>query len=466
MQKQVDLKLIVAIVAAGLLSFCGVIVETAMNITFPKLMREFSINTATVQWMTTAYLLIVASIVPISAYLKRRFRTKTLFVTANFLFMVGLIVDALATNFPLLVAGRIIQGCGTGIALPLMFNIILDWAPADQKGTLMGVGTLITAIAPALGPTFGGIIVSQLNWHWIFMLLIPVLVISLLLGLYGIRQAQPIVKTSFDVVGWLLVILLFVGFTIGFSRLATITTQPLACVAWIVVGLIGLGGFVWRTQRAAQPLISLTIFKMRSYDFHLMAYFLVQICALGLAFILPNYIQLVNGKSALLAGLFVLPGAAIGAVFAPLGGRILDSFGAARPVLTGSTILVIAMALFTVLGMRLTGPFILAIYILLMIGIGLTMGNTMTSGLQQLSASQQADGNAVFNTLQQFAGAIGTSVVSAIITLVQVQASGTNAHRTALGSAMALGLLFILVVIELGVMVMAMKRRQSTGHVG
>ena len=175
MQKQVDLKLIVAIVAAGLLSFCGVIVETAMNITFPKLMREFSINTATVQWMTTAYLLIVASIVPISAYLKRRFRTKTLFVTANLLFMVGLIVDALATNFPLLVAGRIIQGCGTGIALPLMFNIILDWAPADQKGTLMGVGTLITAIAPALGPTFGGIIVSQLNWHWIFMLLIPVL---------------------------------------------------------------------------------------------------------------------------------------------------------------------------------------------------------------------------------------------------------------------------------------------------
>ena len=290
--------------------------------------------------------------------------------------------------------------------------------------------------------------------------------ISLLLGLYGIRQAQPIVKTSFDVVGWLLVILLFVGFTIGFSRLATITTQPLACVAWIVVGLIGLGGFVWWTQRAAQPLISLTIFKVRSYDFHLMAYFLVQICALGLAFILPNYIQLVNGKSALLAGLFVLPGAAIGAVFAPLGGRILDSFGAARPVLTGSTILVIAMALFTVLGMRLTGPFILAIYILLMIGIGLTMGNTMTSGLQQLSASQQADGNAAFNTLQQFAGAIGTSVVSAIITLVQAQASGTNAHRTALGSTMALGLLFILVVIELGVMIMAMKRRQSTSHVG
>ncbi|MGO3490696.1 MAG: DHA2 family efflux MFS transporter permease subunit [Lactiplantibacillus plantarum] len=461
MEKRVDLKLILAIVAAGLLSFCGVIVETAMNITFPKLMREFALNTATVQWMTTAYLLVVAIIVPISAFLKRRFRTKTLFVTANLLFILGLVVDAAATSFPVLVTGRIIQGMGTGIALPLMFNIIIDWAPARQKGTLMGIGTLITAIAPALGPTFGGLIVSWMDWHWIFVLLIPVLVISLVLGLYAIRQAQPTVKVGFDVVGWLMIVLLFVGFTIGFSKLATITTQPLIFVAWLVVGMIGLVGFVIRTRRAAQPLINLAIFTTKSYDLHLMAYFLVQICALGLAFILPNYIQLVNGKSALLAGLFVLPGAAIGAVFAPLGGRILDSLGAAKPVLTGSTILVIAMALFTVLGMHLSGGLILAIYILLMIGIGLTMGNTMTSGLQQLSAEHQADGNAVFNTMQQFAGAIGTSVVSAVITLVQVQTTGTSAHRTALGSTMALGLLMILVLIELGTMILAMKTRQA-----
>ena len=227
MEKRVDLKLILAIVAAGLLSFCGVIVETAMNITFPKLMREFALNTATVQWMTTAYLLVVAIIVPISAFLKRRFRTKTLFVTANLLFILGLVVDAAATSFPVLVTGRIIQGMGTGIALPLMFNIIIDWAPARQKGTLMGIGTLITAIAPALGPTFGGLIVSWMDWHWIFVLLIPVLVISLVLGLYAIRQAQPTVKVGFDVVGWLMIVLLFVGFTIGFSKLATITTQPL-----------------------------------------------------------------------------------------------------------------------------------------------------------------------------------------------------------------------------------------------
>ncbi|WP_338209866.1 DHA2 family efflux MFS transporter permease subunit [Lactiplantibacillus paraxiangfangensis] len=461
MTKKVDLKLILAIVATGLLSFCGVIVETAMNITFPVLMRQFNIDTATVQWMTTAYLLVVSMIVPISSFLKRRFRTRTLFVTANLLFIAGLVIDAIAGNFSMLVLGRIIQGLGTGIALPLMFNIILDWTPDQQRGTLMGIGTLITAIAPALGPTFGGLVVSSLGWHWIFILLLPLLVVSLLLGLFSIRQAAPTVKAGFDVAGWLAIVVVFVGFTMAFSHLQQLGTQPWLVIGWLVLGLLGLAAFIWFTRRSKQPLIKLTIFKTRSFDWHLLGFFLIQINALGLAFILPNYIQLVNGKSALLAGLFVLPGAAIGAIFAPLGGRILDSFGAAKPILTGSTILALAMALFTVFGLHLTGALILVLYIIFMVGMGLTMGNTMTSGLSQLNVNQQADGNAVFNTLQQFAGATGTSIVSAVITLVQTQASGSNAQRTALGSAVAVGVLLVLVLLNLVALINAMRTRQA-----
>ncbi|CAM3167835.1 MFS transporter [Lactiplantibacillus plajomi] len=234
MTKKVDAKLILSVLAAGLLSFCGVIVETAMNITFPVLMNEFDLNTATVQWMTTAYLLVVAIIVPISAFLKRRFKTKTLFVTANLLFIAGLVIDATATAFPILVAGGVVQGLGTGIALPLMFNIILDWVPDNQRGTLMGIGTLITAIAPALGPTFGGIVVNNMDRHWIFILLLPLLVISLFMGIFSIRQATPPVKASFDVPAWLMVMLIFVGFTFAFSNLQHLFNNPLLVCGWLV----------------------------------------------------------------------------------------------------------------------------------------------------------------------------------------------------------------------------------------
>lgn len=160
-------RVVAAVVATGLMSFCGVIVETAMNVTFPILMNEFSLTTNTVQWMTSIYLLIVAVIVPLSAVLKSSYRTRTLFTVANLFFFCGLLVDAFAPSFILLLLGRAIQGVGTGIALPLMFNIIMEQVPQSKIGFMMGIGNLITGIAPAVGPTFGGIIASKLNWRWI-----------------------------------------------------------------------------------------------------------------------------------------------------------------------------------------------------------------------------------------------------------------------------------------------------------
>ena len=137
-------KVIAAVIATGLLSFCGVIVETAMNVSFPKLMTEFSVTTNVVQWMTSIYLLVVAIIVPLSALLKRSFRTKPLFLTAVTFFILGVIIDALAPTFPILLTGRLIQGLGTGISLPLMFNIIMEQVPRQRIGLMMGFGNLIT----------------------------------------------------------------------------------------------------------------------------------------------------------------------------------------------------------------------------------------------------------------------------------------------------------------------------------
>ena len=162
---QIPPKVFGAIIATGLMSFCGVIIETSMNITFPTLMREFSITTSTVQWMTTIYLLIVAVIIPLSAILKESFTLKKLFGTAITLFICGVIVDMLAPRFGFLLLGRALQGCGTGIALPLMFNIILEQVPPAKTGVMMGFGNLSTGIAPALGPTFGGIVVNSLGWR-------------------------------------------------------------------------------------------------------------------------------------------------------------------------------------------------------------------------------------------------------------------------------------------------------------
>ena len=293
-----------------------------MNITFPTLMKEFNINTSTVQWMTTIYLLVVASVVPLSAYLKRSFKTKSVFLAANLLFILGVLIDAIAPSFALLLVGRVIQGIGVGIALPLMFNIILDQVPMSKIGTMMGVGTLITAVAPAIGPTFGGFVSSHFGWRFVFVLLTPLLLISLILGVTSIEQKNKVARESLDLISVIAILCLFVGLILGINNLAEYDFFSVPVLGGLVVGIAGLLVLVKRSSHLEQPIVNLSILKNGKFAGHVIAFFLFQIVNLGMSFIIPNYIQLVNYSSSIVAGLLVFPGAIIGACFAPFSGRI------------------------------------------------------------------------------------------------------------------------------------------------
>lgn len=293
-------KVIAAIVATGIMSFCGVIVETAMNIAFPTLMREFDLTNNSVQWMTSIYLLVISIVVPLSAALKSSFKTKQLFLTANILFFAGLLLDALAPNFLLLLLGRAIQGLGTGIALPLMFNIILEQVPKSRVGTMMGVGNLITGIAPAVGPTFGGIVINSLGWRWVFYFLLPLIALSFFLGQWGIEQKSAIKRQSVDPISFLAIALFFSGMIYGFSNLSTTPLFSWSVAGVITLALLGLILLIWRNRQLEQSFLKLDLFKNASFSRHVLAFFLIQLISLGNAFLLPNFIQLVNGSSAMM----------------------------------------------------------------------------------------------------------------------------------------------------------------------
>ncbi len=158
--------LVITIVA--FMTFMGVLTETSMNVTFPTLMKQFNISLPTVQWVTTGYLLMVALLTITSAFLKRRFTNKQLFVSAALLFITGDIMCGLAPSYWVLLVGRLIQAGCVGLTGPLMNNIILDIVPPHKLGTYMGMANLIVLVAPALGPTFGGAVVSFASWRMIF----------------------------------------------------------------------------------------------------------------------------------------------------------------------------------------------------------------------------------------------------------------------------------------------------------
>ncbi len=445
-EKRIDAKLVLSILAAGIMSFSGVVVETAMNVTFPTLMKEFGIGTSTVQWITTGYLLVLAIIIPASSYLKKRFKMKALFVTAVCLFILGTVMAAAAPVFPVLLGGRLIQGVGTGIALPMMFNIVLEQVPENRLGLMMGIATLITAIAPAVGPSLGGVIVSYFGWRMIFVALLPLLILSFLFGVTSMRQVTETGRVSFQIIDYLLLAAGFACFIFATSMASEAGWTSVRVIVLFLVSVLAIVVFYRRSIHSQSPLIDVKVFHSVTFSLSVIILLLIQFICLGLGYLIPNYSQIVSGEEALIAGCLLLPGCILGACIAPVSGRLLDRFGAKRPILTGVAAIMISLFCFSFFATRLTTALFIAFYLIFTFGQGFSTGNTMTNGLRQLPENLNADGNAVFTTLQQLAGAIGTSVVSTIVASAQAARSDDMALATMEGSRNAFYLLAVLAV--------------------
>lgn len=175
-------------------------------------------------------------------------------------------------------------------------------------------------------------------------------------------------------------------------------------LGWLVLGILGLVLLVWRSMKLENPIINLAILKNGRLTGHIVAFFTLQLGSLGMSFILPNYVQLVNHSNTTLAALMILPGAIIGAGFAPFSGIILDKMGARKPILIGASLIVLAQLLFTLFGLSLSNTLILVFYMIFMTGLGVAFGNIMTNGQKQLPLDQRADANAILipsNNLQE-----------------------------------------------------------------
>lgn len=439
--EKAKIRLLPAVLAAGIMSFSGVLIETAMNVTFPTLIKEFSISTSTVQWVTTIYLLVISIMVPFSNYLIKNFSIRKLFIIANLFFIAGLITDFISPTFTILLLGRILQGVSTGIALPLMFHIILTFTPLQRRGSMMGVGTLTTSIAPAIGPTYGGLLTSILSWHYIFLFLIPILLLSLALGLYAISEIKVEKSSSLDGISLLGIGLLFSGLLVFLNQMGTLNS-----LIPLLVGLAGLAIFLHQAAKTSQPLVKIDVLKNKVFVLFLCGFLVCQFLLLGISFVLPNFVQIVSGENAFVAGLVMLPGAAIGAILAPISGRVLDKYGAKRPVLIGLALAALGWIALTILLNTPTLLGFVAAHVFYMLGIGFSYSNMMTSGMNLLTQEEYGDGNTLFNTLQQFSGAAATSIVASVINIFQ-QNSDDYLKGTTLGSQVAMIILLALLLI-------------------
>jgi MFS transporter, DHA2 family, lincomycin resistance protein len=166
-------------------AFVVILNETIMGVALPRLMTELSITANTVQWLSTAFMLTMAVVIPTTGFLLQRLSTRTVFIIAMLLFCAGTLMAALAPGFWVLLPARIVQASGTAMMVPLLMTTVLTLVPVARRGVVMGNIGIAISVAPAIGPTISGLILQYLSWRYMFLLVLPIALLSLA---YGARR--------------------------------------------------------------------------------------------------------------------------------------------------------------------------------------------------------------------------------------------------------------------------------------
>ncbi|MGG6313655.1 MDR family MFS transporter [Paenibacillus macerans] len=401
--------------------FVAALNETLMGNALPELMKSFVVSAATVQWLSTAYMLVVGVLVPVTAILQQWFTTRQIFLSAMGLFFVGTVTAAVSPEFGVLLVGRIIQAIGTGMLLPLVMNVIMTIYPPEKRGGAMGMLGLVVMFAPAIGPTISGLIVDALLWRWLFYLVIPFALLSIIIGAAVLKNVSEVTKPRVDFLSIGLSTIGFGGIVYGFSSAGNHGWLRPEVIWTIAAGGVSLLLFVWRQLLLKQPVMDLRAFRYPTFALVAVLLFVLMMTFFSSAIMLPMFMQGVILVTAFKSGLILLPGGIVNGFMAPVSGKLFDKFGPRVLVIPGLAIAVVSLWLFTRFDEATSTGFLVAVHIALMIGIALVMMPAQTAGLNQLPQHLHPHGTAILNTLQQVSGAIGTALYISIMSGGQKQ---------------------------------------------
>lgn len=419
-------KVNLAIFSAGLMTFTGILNETSMNVTYPLLVKQFHQSLAAVQWITTAYLLTVTIVMGATAYLLKRFPARWLHLAAGLAFICGCLLCALTSSFPLMLVGRIIQGIATGFSTPIMFQLIFTQVPKEKLGLMTGFAGMIISLAPALGPTYGGLVVSMASWRMIFWLLLPLALFSMAGGQLYIRNQVVSRQEKFDAPA-----LILLGLTL-FTIIYALSLIGSGNLAWILLlaGVILFVLFVFVNKSGDSHLLNLSIFKEKTVCLAALTYFCLQLVNIGLSVALPVYAQYTLAASNLVSGLILLPGSLAGAIVSPLAGQMADNRGFKLPMTLGGCLFLLGNCLLLVLQPLLSPVLIILCHTLVRSGFNLSFANTISNTSTLVEQKDVADVNSSFNMIQQFAGSVGVSLATALISFAQKNGQGSLAQKS------------------------------------
>ena len=441
--------LVMFIIAAAILSAAQTVVTTGIT----SITSDFQTTTNTAQLVYSSFLLVLGVMIPLSAFIARRFKVKTILISSLVIFLIGAILSFISPDIYVLIISRVIQGIGAGILLPITQIVLFKVVPEEKWQVYMGLFGLIIGIVPALAPTLGGMIIDYAGWRLIFLIFAIIIAILILISLAVVKLEFETGEYPLDILSLILCVLACFGIMFGFNNI-TKDVSPYVIIP-LIVGVISLVIFVKRQFNIKTPLLNLGILKNKYFFAGTLFSSLLYFTMCGLNVIMPLFVQSVSSYTATESGLILLPATLVMIVFNFVGALIANKIGVRKVLIISCIFSIVGYLSMMTYTMSTSMEYMAATQLIRAVGAGLGLMPAVTWTIAIVSGDIE-DATAINNTVRQVIGAIGSAVAVVLMTLF---AGGSISHSLISQDAFAQTSLVmsVLAVISLIIVIIYIK---------
>ena len=443
----------------------GTVNETFLNVALIDIANDLNVTAALAQWLVTAYMMITAIMVPITAFLYQTMNTKRLHMFAIVLILVGAVGCFFAPVFPMLLIFRMIQAAGTGMIMPVMMNVVLQVTPKEQIASKLALCNCAVFIGPALGPVIGGFLMQFFSWRSCFVFTFIVMAILLILSAIGVENISIMAKIRLDVFS---IVLSSVGLAIFLIGVSIITSNTLPGIALIIVGMLILGIFAYRQTKLEMPMLNISPLKDKRFVLGMILTLIAMMILFSLNALLPTYFQGALGVTSMTSALLLIPAVFLNAMSTTISGKIIDKRGLGSMLTIGFAVVSVGLIFLTMCNAYTKIWLIILILIVAYQGLAFTMSPAQTSALSILPKEMYPHGVGLINTFLQVSAAIGSSLFGGIKANVQANDIAMGiAENEAISHGFSVAMIVAVIFAVLGLLISLVyarykKRAQST----
>lgn len=397
------------IVTAVLLGSCFISLasQTMMVTALPVIQGDLKVSLNAVQWLTTGYTLIIGIVTPLSSNMYEKFSNRHVFIGIIGTFIIGTLIGCFATNFASLLITRLVQACASGMLMTFQMTTMISIYPIEKRGSILGLSSLVISAAPAIGPTISGLILEFLPWRWLFILVLPFMLLAFIVGYFKLPNFSTPRPIKIDYIS---VLISLVGSALALGSLTVFQINLWYGLVMLICGLLIIALFTKRQLHLKNPMLKVQIFTYPSFRWMTLVGIFAFMVLLGTEQLMPIYTEKIIGMGSFLSGLILLPGAICNAIAASFVGRWYDQYGPKWLITIGAIIMLISSIPLVMVNQHSSVAGLTIAYTFRMIGNAFVFSPALSEAFSDLSQTENSHGTALNNTLRQVFGAVSVTL--------------------------------------------------------